>query len=198
MQCADIFQLDVDMIQMGLDQRRVNMLSREVGPALGWKKPVVVSHHMLLGLQGMKEPEGFETNKALDAEISSKMSKSKPQGAIFAHDSPEDIKKKIAAAFCEPKNASNNPMLDYSKHIIFRAFKAMKVERPKKFGGAVEYENYAQLEKDFAEGKLHPLDLKNAVAESLNQLIAPVRQHFEKDRHAKALYEFVKAQEITR
>ncbi len=198
MQCADIFHLEADITQLGLDQRRVCMLAREVGPELKLWKPVVVSHHMLEGLQGIKEPEGYETNKEIDVAISSKMSKSKPQTAIFVHDSPEEIARKIGGAFCEPKNVANNPMLDYSKHIIFRGFKTMHVERPKKFGGPLEYESFAQLEKDFAEGKLHPLDLKNAVSSQLNQLIAPVRQHFEKNNKARTLYEFVKSQDVTR
>src|SRR5205823_60611 len=51
MQAADIFELGCDITQLGMDQRKVNMLAREVGPKLGLWKPVVVSHHMLMGLQ---------------------------------------------------------------------------------------------------------------------------------------------------
>src|SRR5438067_12119906 len=51
MQAADIFELGCDITQLGMDQRKVNMLAREVGPKLGLWKPVVVSHHMLAGLQ---------------------------------------------------------------------------------------------------------------------------------------------------
>lgn len=50
MQAADIFHLQADITQLGMDQRKVNMLAREVGPKLGFWKPVVVSHHMLMGL----------------------------------------------------------------------------------------------------------------------------------------------------
>jgi len=32
MQCADIFALEVDITQLGLDQRNANMLAREIGP----------------------------------------------------------------------------------------------------------------------------------------------------------------------
>ncbi|MBU1020911.1 MAG: hypothetical protein KJ847_06810, partial [Firmicutes bacterium] len=51
MQIADIFRLGAKITQLGMDQRKVNMLAREIGlqlgpPAGGWK-PVVVSHHML-------------------------------------------------------------------------------------------------------------------------------------------------------
>ena len=198
MQVSDIFELDLDMCQMGVDQRRAIILAREIGPKLGWKKPVMVSHHMLMSLTGQKEPEGFETTKARDVEISSKMSKSKPETCIFVHDTLEDIKRKTNKAFCEPKNITNNPMLDYSRHIIFRAFKEMTVDRPAKFGGPLTFGGYQELESAFREGKLHPADLKNGVAENLDKLIKPVRDHFEKNKKAKDLYEFVRKQEITR
>jgi len=149
-------------------------------------------------LQGVKEPEGYDVTAERDVEISSKMSKSKPQSCIFVHDSAEEIRRKVGGAFCEARNAVNNPMLDYSKHIIFRAFKSMKIERAKKFGGPVEFESYPELESAFLSGRLHPLDLKNAVAEYLNELIAPIREHFEKERKARELYDFVRSRQITR
>ncbi len=66
------------------------------------------------------------------------------------------------------------------------------IERPEKYGGNVEYENYVALEKDYYRGKLNPPDLKPAVVKYLNQLLTPIREHFEKDEKAKELYEFVK------
>ena len=199
MQTADIFQLDVDITQLGLDQRRANILAREIAPKLRWRKPVVVSHHMLMGLQGIKQPEGYEKeDRKADAMISSKMSKSKPQSAIFMHDSGDDIRKKINSAFCEPKNIENNPILDYAKHIIFRAHGEFTIERDQKFGGDASFNAYEDLELAFWKGQLHPQDLKNAVAEKLDMLIKPVREHFEKNKKARELYEFVKRQDVTR
>jgi tyrosyl-tRNA synthetase len=198
MQTADIFQLEVDMCQLGLDQRRANILAREVGPKLGWGKPVITSHHMLMGLAGRKEPEGYETNANMDSAIASKMSKSRPDSAIFVHDSEGEIRAKIGKAFREPKNTFNNPVLDYAKEIIFRSNGKMAIKRPAKFGGSVEFGNYQDLESAFRNGDVHPLDLKNAVASSLNELIRPIREHFETNRKARELYEFVKRQAVTR
>jgi tyrosyl-tRNA synthetase len=198
MQVADIFELQADICQLGLDQRRANMLAREIGPKLGWWKPVVVSHHMLMGLEGVKEPEGFDENKEIDAAISSKMSKSKPKTCIFIHDTKEEIAAKIKNAYCPEKIVASNPILDYSKHLIFRKFKTMKVERPLKFGGPMEFSSYPDLEKAFREGELHPLDLKNAVVEYLDKMIKPVREHFEKNTKARERYELVKKEKITR
>ncbi len=198
MQTADIFHLKADITQLGLDQRRANILAREVGPKLGWWKPVVVSHHMLMGLEGVKTPEGFDENRKIDIEISSKMSKSKPSTCIYVHDSKEEILKKINNAFCPPKIIENNPILDYSKHIIFRKFNRLEIKRPAKYGGNLDIRSYDELEKKYRKGEIHPQDLKLAVAEKLDLLIKPIREHFQKDKKARELYEFVKKQEITR
>lgn len=198
MQTADIFHLEADVCQLGLDQRRANMLAREVGPKLGWWKPVIVSHHMLMGLQGVKQPDGFDSNKQIDIEISSKMSKSKPGTCILVHDTKEDIKRKMNTAFCPEKVVDNNPVLEYAKYMIFRKFKTFKIKRPAKFGGDLEIKSYEELEKLYRQGKIHPLDLKNGVAEAVDGLIKPIRRHFEKNKKARRLFELVKSAEITR
>jgi tyrosyl-tRNA synthetase len=198
MQTADIFQLDVDICQLGLDQRRANMIAREIAPKMKWKKPVIVSHHMLMGLEGVKTPDGFETDKKMDAEISSKMSKSKPNTCIYVHDTEKQIREKIASAYCAPKDVENNPMLDYAKYIVFRKKSEFRVDRPQKFGGPVIFGSCKELEAAFRQGTLHPLDLKNSVATYINEFVAPIREHFETNKKARELYEFVKKQEITR
>lgn len=197
MQTADIFELGVDITQLGLDQRRANVLAREIGPKLKWGKPVILSHHMLMGLQGVKEPDGYASDQDKDVAIASKMSKSKPASAVFVHDSREMIAKKIATAFCAPKEVDNNPVLDYCKEIIFRKVKEFKIERDKKFGGDVFFHQYQDLEDAFRKGKIHPADLKAATSRALDKQIAPIRKHFESGP-AKKLYEFVVSQEITR
>lgn len=197
MQVADIFHLDVDICQLGLDQRRANILAREIAEKIGFKKPVIVSHHMLMGLQGAKQLEGFDEDKKRDAEISGKMSKSKPESCIYVHDSISEIERKIKNAFCPPKIINNNPILDYCKHIIFRKFKSMKIERKKKFGGDIEFHSYDRLEKSYMKGDIHPLDLKISLVRYLDTLIRPIRKHFERGK-AKELYKFVRKQEATR
>ena len=74
----------------------------------------------------------------------------------------------------------------------------MIIERPQKFGGNLIFTHYKNLEDSFRKGDIHPLDLKNSVATYMNEFIAPIREHFEKNRKAKELYKFVKKQEITR
>ena len=36
-----------------------------------------------------------------------------------------------------------------------------RIERPAKFGGDLEFHRYDELERAFAEGKLHPADAKS-------------------------------------
>lgn len=194
MQAADIFNLKADICQLGMDQRKVNILAREIGPKLGFWKPVVVSHHMLMGLG---EPK-TDIKDATERVIELKMSKSKPETAIFMTDSEEDVKRKISKAYCLPKQVKENPIMEYCKYIIFEKFKVIEIKRPEKFGGNVNVESYDELERLYSEGKIHPADLKTVVAEKLNELLEPVRQHFITNAKARKLLEQVRSFEVTR
>lgn len=198
MQTADIFWLKADICQLGLDQRRANMLAREVGPKLGWWKPIIVSHHMLMGLEGKKRPDGLDDKREFDVQISSKMSKSKPATSIFVHDKKEQIKQKLGGAFCPAKKVDNNPIMEYCKYIVFRKTDTMNFKRPAKFGGDLEVQSYDELARLYRKGDIHPLDLKNTTAEALDEIVKPIRNHFEKNKKAKAMYETVKKLEVTR
>ncbi|MEM0480745.1 MAG: tyrosine--tRNA ligase [Candidatus Aenigmatarchaeota archaeon] len=201
MQATDIFMLNdkkgIDICQLGLDQRKVNMLAREIAEALGRKKPVAVHHHLLIGLQGPTKMKSFDENEKISEQISFKMSKSIPKSAIFIHDSEEEVKEKIRDAYCPPKQIENNPIIEIFKYIIFRKFDSVIIKREEKYGGNIEIQNYEELEKLYSEGKIHPLDLKNACAEYLNLILEPIRKHFEKGK-ARELYEIVKNAQITR
>jgi tyrosyl-tRNA synthetase len=194
MQAADIFHLRADITQLGMDQRKVNMLAREVGPKLGFWKPVVVSHHMLMGLQQPPAGEASVEERA----TAMKMSKSNPDSAIFMTDTPEQVQAKIKKAYCPEKQAQDNPILEYYRHIIFERFPAVRIERPAKFGGDLEFRSYAELEQAFVEGKLHPMDAKTGAAKHINHLLDPVREHFTKDPAARRLKEQVDSFKVTR
>ena len=57
MQAADIHHLDADIAQLGIDQRKVNMLARDIFPKLGFKPPIAIHHHMLMSLSEPKTNE---------------------------------------------------------------------------------------------------------------------------------------------
>jgi len=193
MQAADIFQLDIDICQLGMDQRKVNILAREIAPKLGYKTPVAAHHHMLMGLQ---QPAA-ESQDAVERAISMKMSKSNPDSAIFVDDSAEDVRRKLGKAWCPEKTSNENPIMEYFKYIIFERFTEVEIKRPPKFGGNVSFTSYAELEVAYTAGKIHPMDLKNTAAEYIDKLIEPVRKHFAKGRPAKLL-EQVKSFQVTR
>lgn len=192
MQVSDIFDLDVDICQLGLDQRRANVLGREIAEKMRWKKPVAVHHHMILGLQGMQK--GASEDETL---LASKMSKSKPETCIYMHESLEEIKRKIGKAYCPEKIIEGNPIFDYLKFLIFKKIPEINIKRERKFGGGLNL-SYEELKKIYEQGKLHPLDLKNSVVFYLNEMISPVRRYFERNKKAKELYEEVKNYSITR
>ena len=85
-----------------------------------------------------------------------------------------------------------------NNYSIFEKFSKFVVERPEKWGGNLEYSNYAELEKDFKDKQLHPADLKQAAAKHINELLVPVREHFEKNKAAKKLKELAESLEVTR
>ena len=55
------------------------------------------------------------------------------------------------------------------------------------------YKEYEELEEDFKNLKMHPGDLKPAVADYINKLLEPVRQHFKRDPKARALLEEIRS-----
>jgi tyrosyl-tRNA synthetase len=110
------------------------MLARDVCYKVGQKiKPLIISHHMLSGLkQGQ-----------------AKMSKSDPDSAIFMEDTVKDVQRKINSSYCPDKIIEENPVLDYTKNIIFPSFDQMTVD-----GRVIE--NQVQLEAEYKEGTITP------------------------------------------
>ncbi len=182
MQAADVFYLHADICQLGLDQRKVNMLAREYmdkpecQDGKKRSKPVILSHAMMPGLQ-----EGQE-----------KMSKSDPESAIFMEDSVEDVNRKIKKAFCPPNIVDGNPCITYLKMLVFPRNGSFFVPRKEANGGDVTFNSIEELEEAYVSGSLHPGDLKPALAAAINEMIEPVRQHFKTNEDAKKLLATIK------
>ena len=194
MQAWDPFYFGADILQLGMDQRHATLLSRELSQKLGQSPRVCVHHHLLVSLQGTEGRMGQET---ATFQLEDKMSKSKPQTAIFIHDNKKEIEEKINKAFCPEKIVEGNPILEIWKYIILRKFDSRLIKRPPKFGGNLEIQKYDELENIFKKGSLHPLDLKKETTLALDEILSPVRKHFEKGK-AKKLYEIVRNAQITR
>ncbi|MED6115686.1 hypothetical protein PIB30_093099 [Stylosanthes scabra] len=183
MQCADIFFLKADICQLGMDQRKVNVLAREYCDDIKRKnKPIILSHHMLPGLQQGQE----------------KMSKSDPSSSIFMEDEEAEVNVKIKKAYCPPQIVEGNPCLEYIKYLVLPWFHEFTVERSESNGGNKTFKTFEELTAAYESGELHPGDLKPALSKALNKILEPVRQHFKNDKNAKELLKKVKAYRVTK
>jgi len=180
MQTSDIFEMDLDCACAGMDQRKVHMLAREVASKLGYKVPVCLHTPLLPGLQLTTIEGSFDEDESIDKSIRHKMSKSVAKGAVWVNDAPDEIRAKYKEAYCPPKQVEGNPVLDHARMLIFPRNEALEVERPSKYGGDIAFESFEELAEAYAAGGLHPLDLKNGVAEAVVGLLEPVRRYFEK------------------
>lgn len=214
MQAADIFFLGVDTCQLGLDQRKINMLAREYADSVGLPKPSILSHPMVPGLKRGQE----------------KMSKSMPDTAIFMEDPADEVARKIKGAFCPgpddflklvqeklAKISSNssstssateaytnseqdrieaenlaNPVLAY-----FRLIVADSVPEPMIVGDQ-SFATFADLREAYLDGRIDPISLKTSLTHYINLLLEPVRQHFEHDIHARQLRDDVLSFNVSR
>ena len=197
MQAADIFYLNVNMAQLGMDQRKVNMLARQIADDLGFKKPAAVHHHMIISLQPSID-KIKPTDSKQDQTIALKMSKSHPDSAIFMTDSKENIYSKIKKAYCPPNDINLNPILEYFKYIVFAKFDQVDILREEKFGGNLHFNSYQDLESAYQKGDIYPLDLKENLSRYLDDMIAPVRDYFATNQVAQKLQDEVESFTITR
>ncbi|MFC4550352.1 MULTISPECIES: tyrosine--tRNA ligase [Halorussus] len=163
MQALDIEYLDLDLAVGGMDQRKVHMLMREELPEIGYDaRPCL--HTPILADIGTGE---------------GKMSSSSGV-TISMEDSTEDIEEKVNSAFCpptrDPEGDLENPVLEIFRYHVFPRFERVVVERPEKYGGNLEYDDYESLADDLEGGELHPADAKSALASYLDELVAPGRE----------------------
>ena len=156
MQALDEEYLKVDAQFAGLDQRKIMVYARENLPKIGYSPRIELMTPMIRGLVGEQMSSSVEASK------------------IDLLDNEETVIRKVKGAeFIE--GDVNNGVIALLKYFIFilktDKKEKLKIERPSKFGGTVLYSEYEDLEKDVLAKKLHPLDIKNALAEELNLLL---------------------------
>ena len=174
MQAMDIRALGVDIPHAGMDQRRVHVLAKELFKDLKFGTIVPLHHHLMPAMTSQLKFKEGESKEERVAEM--KMSKSKPGSFIPAVATADEIRKTINAAWCEAKVVEGNPVLLLCRYAILPIENNLLVERKREHGGDRTYSSYRELEADFASGKLHPADLKSAVAASLDRILTPVRE----------------------
>ncbi|MEK6886873.1 MAG: tyrosine--tRNA ligase [Nanoarchaeota archaeon] len=161
MQALDEQYLDVDVQLGGTDQRKIMVLARENLPKVGYKKRIEIMNPLVPGLIGKK------------------MSSSDPKSKIDLADDEDAVNQKIKNAECSEGNPDNGIMA-FLKFVIMTIKSDKKekftIERPAKFGGNISFKTYDEIEKAFVDKKIHPLDLKNAVAKEINNLLDTIRK----------------------
>jgi len=161
MMALDERYLDVDVQFGGVDQRKIFMFARENLPKIGYDARIEVMNPMIPGLIGKK--------------MSSSVDKSK----IDLTDDEKSVKDKINKAHCIVGEPDNGVMalLKYVIMVLKQDRKEMfVVERPAKYGGVLEFVGYESVEKAFKKKQLHPLDLKNAVAKEICELLGKINK----------------------
>lgn len=174
MQCTDIFFLDIDICQLGMDQRKVNMLARDY--VTTEKAPIILSSPMIGGLL-----EGDD-----------KMSKSNPDSAIFMEDSADEVRRKIKKSFCPPAELKGNRTIEFVQYFAFMYFGKFEIKRLEVHGGDLHYDSFDKFKEDYAKGLVDPKDVKTNLSECINKILDPVRRHFEEDPYARKVFELVK------
>ncbi len=196
MQVADIIFQEIDIAHAGMDQRKAHVIMRDVfnkSQNATQTKPIAFHHPLLIGLQKPTTWPIPDDTDERDVIMEMKMSKSKPDSAIFIHDSEEDIERKINKAFCPERETQCNSILNWTGHILFwNRTNPFRIERKKEHGGDIEFTTYEDLAKAYAEGDVHPMDLKTAVTRELIELLEPARKHFAKKDIAAKKSEFDK------
>lgn len=162
LQALDEQFLQVDAQFGGMDQRKIFMFAREYLPKMGYEKRVHLMNVLIPGLGK-----------------SGKMSSSEPNSKIDLDDSDEIINDKISKAFSVDKQVEGNGLLAMLRYIVFRKLssedRSFVIEREEKWGGNVEYKDYAALEEDFKNGSISSVDLKPALAKEVINIVSPLR-----------------------
>ncbi|KAK0235904.1 tyrosyl-tRNA synthetase [Armillaria nabsnona] len=192
LQALDEQYLGVDFQFGGIDQRKIFTFAELYLPRLGYAKRAHLMNAMVPGLAG------------------GKMSSSDPNSKIDFLDSPELVRKKIKAAFCEEGNVEDNGILAFAEAVLFPISELRRdrlkegaegasessslfttpdapegtlftIDRDAKFGGPTHYTNYADMKADFESKTLHPKDLKSSVAAAINKILDPIRKSFQEN-----------------
>ncbi|KAH9942631.1 tyrosyl-tRNA synthetase [Amylocystis lapponica] len=197
LQALDEQYLGVDFQFGGVDQRKIFTFAELYLPRLGYAKRAHLMNPMVPGLGGGKMSSS-DPNSKIDFLDAPEVVRRKIRGAFCeegntaengvlafvqavlipisalrverAHgETGEDVEEGADAAGDQASFA----LAGAPAGTLFSVF------RKDEHGGPLHYAEFEALERDFAERRLHPKDLKTAVAEGIVRLLAPIRKVFE-------------------
>lgn len=208
LQCLDIEYLKCDVHSCGMDQRKINVYSKNLLPKLGYKEGFYFMTKMVTGLrmakkdasQGIDEEQNVEimssnnedSKKGKEQQIEEKMSSSNKNSKIDILDSPGIIKKKINSCYCLLGDIEDNCLITILEDVLFPILKRLgdnifTINRPEKYGGKMVFENIIEVKKSFIEKTLHPIDLKLGISELISSILEPLRNKLN-DEEFKQLF----------
>lgn len=200
LQVSDIINQQFEVCLGGMDQRRAHVLAREVAEKLklDWR-PIGIHTPLLSGLSGASRMDVSSSASLQDVAVATKMSKSKPDDSILIHDSPKEIVRKLRNAYCPAGEVIDNPVLGYVRHLLFsQKDYVFCIERAPKHGGPLKAQSANKLDALFSSREIHPLDLKQATAKAIAELLAPVRKYFNENTEAMNLLKEISGYSVTR
>ena len=116
--------------------------------------------------------------------VERKMSKSDPTSAITIPATPEEVRERLKGAFCPAKEVDGNPVVELASFVVFPWEGRLKIDRAEKHGGALDFETLEAFDAAWRAGSIHPMDLKNAVGEALNRILAGSTEFFQRQPDA--------------
>lgn len=172
MQLLDEEYLGVDAEFGGIDQRKTFALANDtISKALGFKTRAHLMNPMVPGLSG------------------GKMSSSDPKSKVDLLDDPATIHKKIAKAYCAPREVEGNGILAFIQHVLLPY---SQLRSPDGKAAAVSvllkdqteptvFRSFDEIREAYAADRLTPQLAKQVVEEGLVKLNTSIRHDFDAD-----------------
>lgn len=179
-----------------MTQRKIFTMAQDCLPKLGYAKRAHLMNPMVPGLAGGKMSSS-DPNSKIDFLDSAADVKKKIKAAFCEEKNITDngilsfhkavlfpLQTMRIAQLVErgenPASAENRTKLFISPNAPEGTL--VTISRDEKFGGDVHYQQFQQMEDEFASGALHPGDLKKITTEMINDLLEPVRKVFKEDQ----------------
>lgn len=180
LQALDLEYLKCDVFFGGVDQRKINVHTRELLPKLGYRRGIFLMNEMIPALSRVAvSPVEIATEGHLTI---IKMSSSDTATKLDLLDDSKTIVRKINKVWCESSNVNDNTLLHLCHKCIWPVLqclnKSFTINRGPEHGGPLEYKEYEDLVVDFVFGRCTPQDLKQGMCESINWILDPIRVSF--------------------
>ncbi|KAH9849085.1 tyrosine tRNA ligase [Lenzites betulinus] len=199
LQALDEQYLDCDFQFGGVDQRKIFTFAELYLPRLGYKKRAHLMNAMVPGLGGGKMSSSDPDSK-IDFLDAPEVVRRKIKKAFCEEGNAEDngvlsfvqavlipiselrIERAKGETGADAEEGAD-AVGDQTPFTVEGAPKGtvFSIFRKEEHGGSLHYASFDALKEDFKEKKVHPKDLKAAVAEGIVRLLDPIRQAFQND-----------------